>query len=134
MIWHLDLDSFYVSAERLRHPSLRGIAVAVGGMGPRGGLSTCSYEARKFGVRSAMPTAKALKLCPHLIVRHPDHEYYSQLSRAIFALLPSYTPTFEIVSIDEAYLDMRGSESIYGTPPVAAARLRAHIYEATGLT
>lgn len=134
MIWHLDLDSFYVSAERLRHPSLRGIPVAVGGTGPRAVLSTCSYEARKFGVCSAMPTAKALKLCPQLVVQTPDHEYYTRLSRSVFSLLQSYTPVYEVVSIDEAYLDMRGTESLFGPPHVAAARLRAHIYATTGLT
>ena len=133
-IWHLDLDSFFVSAERLRSPRLRGRPVAVGGEGGRGVLASCSYEARKFGVRSAMPTFRALKLCPTLIVVPGDHDYYSELSKKVFSQLESYTPIWEPVSIDEAYLDMTGTEALFGPPLIAAAKLRQTIFDATGLT
>ncbi|MEW6058157.1 MAG: DNA polymerase IV [Bdellovibrionota bacterium] len=133
-IWHVDLDSFFVSAERLRKPSLRNKCVAVGGTGPRSVIASCSYEARRYGVRSAMPTAQALRLCPQLILCEPDHQYYSELSDKVFALLDHYTPVFEIVSIDEAYLDMTGTESLFGPPSTAAQNLRREIETKTGLT
>ncbi len=133
-IWHLDLDSFFVSAERLRHPHLRGRPVAVGGEGGRGVLASCSYEARKFGVRSAMPTFRAMKMCPTLIVVPGDHEYYGELSKKVFSLLEAFTPVWEAASIDEAYLDMTGTESLFGEPLVAAAKLRKIIFDTTGLT
>jgi len=133
-IWHLDLDSFFVSAERLRKPMLIGRPVAVGGTGPRSVISSCSYEARKFGVRSAMPTGQALRLCPQLIMIPVDMDYYAALSKQVFELLPDYSPIFETVSIDEAYLDMTGTTSLFGPPRQAAEKLRQHIMNKTGLT
>lgn len=133
-IWHLDLDSFFVSAERLRNPKLKGIPVAVGGQGPRAVISSASYEARKFGVRSAMPTARALKLCPKLVIVAPDFELYSKLSKQVFRLFESHTPVWEQVSVDEGYLDMTGTEALFGPPLIAAEKLRAEILKATGLT
>lgn len=132
-IWHLDLDSFYVSAERLRNSALNGVPVAVGGSGPRSVISSASYEARAMGVRSAMPTARALKNCPNLILCPPDFSYYSGLSKKVFSLLDSFTPIWEPVSIDEAYLDMTGSESLFGRPHEAAQKLRTAILKTTGL-
>src|SRR5688500_3394937 len=105
-IFHLDLDSFFVSAERLRSPSLRDRPMAVGGEGPRAVISSASYEARKYGVRSAMPTAKALKLCPKLVVVPPDFSHYSALSRKVFEIVARFTPVHEATGIDEGYLDM----------------------------
>lgn len=133
-IWHIDLDSFFVSAERLRNARLKDRPVAVGGEGPRGVIASCSYEARKFGVRSAMPTAKALKQCPMLILVPSDHHYYAELSRKVFTLIESFTPVFEATSIDEGYLDMTGMEQLLGPPLVAAAKLRRRITVETGLT
>jgi DNA polymerase-4 len=133
-IWHLDLDCFFVSAERLRSAALVGKPVAVGGSGPRGVIASCSYEARKFGVRSAMPTAQALRRCKNLVLLPPDFELYSRLSKQVFSILPRYTPIFEEVSIDEAYLDMSGCESLFGPPLMAAERLRSDILKETGLT
>ncbi len=134
VIFHADLDSFYVSAERLRRPELRGKCVGIGGDGRRGVLSSCSYEARKFGVRSAMPTAQALRLCPQLILCPPDFSYYSSLSRKVFGILETFTPVMEQVSIDEAYLDMTGTGSLFGSPREAAEKLRRKVEAETGLT
>ncbi len=133
-IFHLDLDSFYVSAERLRHPLLRNKKVAIGGTGPRSVISSASYEARKFGVRSAMPTAQALRLCPELIMVEHDFDYYSQLSCAVFDIVSRYSPEVDQVSVDEAYIDMTGTESLWGPPETAAKKMRKEIFDKTGLT
>lgn len=133
VIFHLDLDSFFVSAERLQNPALVGKPVAVGGGGGRGVISSCSYEARKFGVRSAMPTAQALKLAPSLILVPHSFGLYSKLSREVFQLLDQFSPLIEQISIDEAYLDMTGSALLFGEPKVAAEKIRAVVRAATGL-
>ena len=133
VIFHLDLDSFFVSAERLMRPELRGKCVAVGGDGKRGVISSCSYEARKFGVRSAMPGMQAIKLCPQLIFVPVNFELYQKLSGQVFDILSRFTPTYEAVSIDEAYLDMTGTTEIFGTPREAAEKIRAAILKETGL-
>jgi DNA polymerase-4 len=134
VIFHLDLDSFFVSAERLRDPSLRGRCMAVGGDGRRGVIASASYEARKFGVRSAMPTAQALRLCRHLVLVEPHFELYSRLSRQVFKIVERFAPIHEQVGVDEGYLDMTGTETLYGTPLEAAARIRAAIRAETGLS
>lgn len=113
---------------------LRGRPVAVGGDGPRGVISSASYEARKFGVHSAMPTARALKRCPQLILVRGDYRYYSELSKKVFSIVSRYTPIYEATGIDEGYLDMTGTESLWGKPLEAAAKIRKEIHEATGLT
>ncbi len=133
VIFHLDLDSFFVSAERLQDASLIGKPVAVGGTGPRSVLAAASYEARKFGVRSAMPTAQALRLCPQLIVVRSTFGLYSRLSREVFDIVEQYTPIVERVSVDEAYMDMTGTESLHGPPLQAATKLRREIREKTRL-
>lgn len=132
VIFHIDIDSFFVSAERLRQPRLRGKCMAVGGRGARAVISSASYEARKFGVRSAMPSAQALRLCPGLILCPPDIGYYSAESKKVFAVVEEFAPVFEAVSIDEAYLDMSGTVSLYGEPMEAAAKLRKAILDQTG--
>ena len=133
LIFHLDLDCFYVSAERLRRSELIARCVAVGGEGPRGVIASCSYEARARGVRSAMPGAQARRACPELIFVRPDMEYYAKLSREVFAQVERFAPVFEAVSIDEGYLDMTGTRALFGEPVQAAQRLRQEIRTATGL-
>src|ERR1700677_3925700 len=97
-IAHVDMDSFYVSVERLKNPSLINKPVVVGGMGPRSVVASASYEARKFGVRSAMPTAQARRLCPQLVIVPPDFSSYSELSQKIFSALKLISPVVEQVS------------------------------------
>jgi DNA polymerase-4 len=134
VIFHLDLDSFFVSAERLQNPALRGKCVAVGGDGRRGVIASASYEARKYGVRSAMPTAQARRLCPQLVLVGSDFELYSKLSRQVFGIVEKFAPIVERVSVDEGYLDMTGTESLFGPPEEAARRLRAEILARTRLS
>lgn len=139
MIFHLDLDSFFVSCERLRDPSLIGIPVATGGgvatSGGAGGvISSASYEARKFGVRSAMPSAQALRLCPHLKIIRSTSGLYSEKSKEVFTVVERFTPVIEKVSVDEAYLDMRGTELLWGASESAAEKIRAAVFAETGLT
>jgi DNA polymerase-4 len=134
VIFHLDLDSFFVSCERLLDPSLNGIALAVGGLGGHGVIASASYEARKFGVRSAMPTARAMKLCPHLKVIRATSGLYSKKSKEVFDVVARFAPTIEKVSVDEAYLDMRGTRALWGEPPEAAEKIRAAVAVETKLT
>ena len=114
-IIHLDLDCFFVSVERIGHPELRGKPVAVGGSpSGRGVIASCSYEARAFGIRSAMPTAQALRLCPELIVLSSRHGNYGEVSRRLAVRLQELAPVLEQASIDEFFLDVTGCESLYG--------------------
>jgi DNA polymerase-4 len=133
-IFHVDMDAFFVSVEELFDPSLRGKAVVVGGdRNERGVVSAASYEARKFGVHSAMPLRTAAKLCPHaLFVRgHPDR--YREYSHKVFDVLNRFTPKLEMASIDEAYLDLTGAERLHGPPLRAAHSLHDAIKLDTGL-
>jgi len=138
---HLDLDAFYASVEQLRHPELRGKPVVVGGASDgdgrvvtrRGVVSAASYEARRFGVHSAMPLATALRLCPQAIVVPVDFTAYREKSTQVFALARAVTPLVEPLSLDEAYLDVTGSRLRFGEPEAIAARLRDEILAATGL-
>lgn len=114
-IVHLDMDSFFVSVERLKNPRLNDKPVAVGGKGPRSVISSASYEARAFGVKSAMATEQAIRLCPQLILVPPSFSDYSQISDKIFSYIKTLSPKYEMVSIDEAYLDLTGCEKLY--PP-----------------
>lgn len=130
-ILHLDLDAFFCSVEELLDPSLAGTAFAVGGRADeRGVLSTASYAARKYGVRSAMPTAQALRLCPHLKLLSGNHRVYGEYSRRVMAILAQATPVLEQISIDEAFLDLTG-DPLPGAE--IAARLKARIREEVGL-
>ena len=106
-IVHMDLDTFFVSCERLTNSTLEGIPLIIGG-GDRGVVSSCSYEARRFGVRSAMPTAMALKLCPQAKVIKGDMELYSKLSHQVTEVIQEQAPIMEKASIDEFYLDITG--------------------------
>src|SRR5215469_16288123 len=133
-IFHVDMDAFFVSVEELYNPSLKGKPVVVGGQrGERGVVSAASYEARKFGVHSAMPLRTAAKLCPQAIFvdGHPDR--YRECSGKVHTVLQSFTPQVEMVSIDEAYLDMTGTERLHGPPLVAAHKLHRQMKEKTEL-
>ena len=140
-IIHLDLDAFYASVEQLRRPELRGKPVIVGGVidergkvvTARGVVSAASYEARRFGVHSAMPLATAMRLCPQANVVPVDFRAYRENSSQVFALARAVTPLVEPLSLDEAYLDVTGSRRRFGEPEEIAARLRDEILATTGL-
>ena len=134
-ILHLDMDAFYASVEQRDDPALRGKPVAVGGdPSQRGVVAAASYEARQFGVRSAIPMSRAVRLCPSLIIVRPDFMRYRAASQAVFEIFRSVTPLVEPLSLDEAYLDV--STNAWGEPlgRVVAQRLKAEIRSATGLT
>jgi DNA polymerase-4 len=134
-IIHVDLDAFFAAVEQRDRPELRGKPVIVGGdPRSRGVVSTCSYEARKFGVHSAMPLRTALQLCPNGIFLPVDGAKYQRISREVMAVLRRFTPAVEQVSIDEAFLDVAGSEALFGPAPEIAHRIKAEVVSATGLT
>ena len=133
-ILHVDMDAFYVSVELLDRPELRGKPVVVGGQpDQRGVVSAASYEARKYGIQSAMPLRTAGRLCPHAIFLDLRHGLYGQWSDRIAAILARYSPRVEMASVDEAYLDLTGTERLLGHPLAAAHRLRCEIWEKTKL-
>ncbi len=133
-ILHVDMDAFFVSVELLSRPELRGKPVVVGGSpNQRGVVSAASYEARRFGIQSAMALRTAGRLCPHAIFLPGNHRKYEEWSDRIAALLRSYSPTVEMASIDEAYLDLSGTERLHGPPLAAAHKLLRQITALTGL-
>ena len=133
-ILHVDMDAFFVSVEELGDPSLVGKAVVVGAdPDGRGVVAAASYEARKFGVHSAMPIRTAKKLCPHAIFLRGHHAKYREYSEKIYAIFQEFTPVIEMVSIDEAYLDLTGSERLHGGMLSAADRLIRTVKKRTGL-
>ncbi|HEY4721996.1 MAG TPA: DNA polymerase IV, partial [Anaerolineae bacterium] len=133
-ILHIDLDAFFVSVELLDKPDLRGKPVAVGGRADeRGVIASASYEARKFGVRSAMPTRTALQLCPDLTLLPSRHDLYSQHSCEVMSMLSEVTPQIEQISIDEAFLDVTGTELRYGSADKLAHWLHDRIRDELGL-
>ncbi len=127
------MDSFFVEVERLDHPELRGRAVAVGGAGPRGVIASASYEARARGVRSAQPTSTARRLCPELVVVAPSHGRYGDVSAEVFAIFRSFTPLVEGLSLDEAFLDVRGLRLHFESPMTVAVEVRRRIRVELGL-
>ncbi len=134
-ILHVDMDAFYASVEQRDNPALRGLPVAVGGdPDKRGVVAAASYEARTFGVRSAIPMSRAVRLCPSLVIVHPDFSKYRAVSQQVFALFRSITPLVEPLSLDEAYLDV--TENAWEEPlgMNVARRLKEEIRAATGLT
>src|SRR5450631_589486 len=128
-IAHIDMDAFYVSVELRRRPQLRGLPVIVAGSGPRAVVTTASYEARRFGVGSAMPAAQARRLCPKAVFLPPDFPVYREASRQVMDLVRSHVELVEVVGLDEAYLDLTGLYS----PRAAMRRLVAEIRAATQL-
>ena len=133
-VFHVDMDAFFVSVEELYDPSLKGKAVVVGGQrNERGVVSAASYEARKFGVHSAMPLRTAAKQCPHAIFVDGHPERYRECSEKVYKVLGMFTPQLEMASVDEAYLDMTGTERLHGPPLRAAHNLHLRMKAETGL-
>ncbi|MGH7918025.1 MAG: Y-family DNA polymerase, partial [Candidatus Binataceae bacterium] len=133
VIAHADMDAFYASVEQLDHPEWRGQPLIVGGSSQRGVVTSASYPARAFGVHSAMPTAQAHKLCPHAIFVHGRMERYVQVSWMVREVFDSFTPTVEPLSLDEAFLDLTGTERLMGAPIDVARALKRRVLEKTGL-
>ena len=132
---HFDMDAFYAAVEQRDRPELRGQPVIVGAEpGGRGVVSAASYEARVFGVRSAMPISKASRLCPHAAFLPVDMAKYQRVSAEIMAILDGFSPLVEPISVDEAFIDLTGTERLFGTPVEAARAIKARIREITALT
>ncbi len=133
-ILHVDLDAFFASVEELLDPSIVGLPIVVGGdADKRGVVSSASYAARAYGVHSAMPMAQALRLCPQAVVRHGHHGKYSEYSRRVMDMLAQYTPVWEQISIDEAFLDVTGCDRLFGHAEQIARRIQHSVLEELGL-
>lgn len=133
-IIHVDMDAFYASVEQRDDPALRGLPIAVGGGGPRGVVATCSYEARRFGVRSAMPGGRARRLCPDLIFVRPRFEVYRVVSGQVREIFSRFTDIVQPLSLDEAYLDVTVNKPGIASATEVARQIRAMIRDETGLT
>ncbi len=132
-ILHVDMDAFFASVEQLDRPELRGQPVVVGGLGPRGVVSTASYEARAFGVHSAMPIAKARVLCPHAAFLPPRFARYEEVAAMIQEILGSFSPAVEPLSLDEAFVDLTDTERLHGPVDLTARAIHHRIRSETGL-
>nr|CBX28961.1 hypothetical protein N47_B21070 [uncultured Desulfobacterium sp.] len=134
LILHIDMDAFFASVEQLDNRNLTGKCVIVGGLSGRGVVSAANYEARKYGVRSAMPMYLARQKCPHAVFLTPRKNRYSEISKRIMALLETFSPLVEPVSIDEAYVDITGCERLYGAPKHMGLTIKSRIRERIGLS
>lgn len=130
---HVDMDAFFASIEQLDHPEYKGHPVIVGGLSSRGVVATCSYEARKFGVHSAMPISRAKKLCPDGIYVYPRMDRYKEVSNQIFFIMKEFTPYIEPLSIDEAFLEVSGMSTMYSGPKALGQAIKDRVFEKTGL-
>ncbi|MGN6334056.1 MAG: DNA polymerase IV [Motilibacteraceae bacterium] len=133
-VLHVDMDAFFASVSLRDRPELRGLPVLVGGRGSRGVVLSATYEARAFGVHSAMPMARARRLCPQAVVVPPDHDAYSRVSAAVMEIFRSVTPVVEPLSLDEAFLDVAGARRRCGRPAVIARELRDRVADEQGIT
>ena len=132
IVAHADMDAFYAAIEQLDDPALRGRPVLVGSPSDRGVVLTASYEARPYGVGSAMPMAKARRMCPNAVIVPPRFDRYQEVSKTIMRVFSDFSPDVEAISLDEAFLDMTGSEQLFGEPESIGRRLKDAIREATG--
>ena len=133
-ILHVDMDAFYVSVELLSRPELQGKAVIAGSPSGRSVVLSASYEARRFGVRSAMPMANAMRLCPHAVILEPHHHLYAEVSASIMEIFGTVTPMVEQLSVDEAFLDVAGSIRRLGSPRTIGESIRTTIHRELGIT
>jgi nucleotidyltransferase/DNA polymerase involved in DNA repair len=133
-VLHVDMDAFFVAVERLRTPSLKGRPVVVGGAGPRSVVAAASYEARRFGIRSAMPMTRARSLCHDLVIVPPDHAEYGRASEQVFEIFRSFTPLVEGLSIDEAFLDVSGLRRHFPSAVHVGEEIRSTIRDRVGIT
>ncbi|HET7761860.1 MAG TPA: DNA polymerase IV, partial [Phycicoccus sp.] len=132
-VLHVDMDAFYASATLLSHPELVGTPVIIGG-GARGVVLSATYEARRFGVTSAMPMARARRLCPAATVLPPEHELYSRISAGVMETFRSVTPVVEPLSLDEAFLDVSGAVRRLGSPATIGRLIRDTVHDEQGIT
>ena len=133
VILHVDMDAFYASVAELDHPEYKGKALVVGA-GARGVVLSANYEARKFGIRAAMPVGRAKRMAPHAIFVTPDHQRYSEVSAKVMEIFDSFTPLVEPISLDEAFLDVTGSQKLFGTGREIAAKIREQVEKEEGIT
>src|SRR5262245_54243743 len=126
-ILHADMDAFYVSIEQRDRPELKGKPVAVGGKPPRGVVMAASYDARPYGVLSAIPMGRALRACPQLIVLPPQMDRYAHVSRQLLGIFQGITPLVEPLSLDEAFLDLTGTRELHGNAFEVAKRIKAYV-------
>ncbi len=133
-ILHVDMDAFYASVEQRDNPDLRGKPLVVGGGSNRGVVAAASYEARKFGIRSAMPMREAMRRCPELLRVAPRMDHYEKVSDEVFAIFREFSPLVEGLSLDEAFLDVTESRSLFGSEVVIARQIKSRIRDITGLT